>query len=91
MSLSREQIYLIKRRLKQEGNVQKFCNTCKTIKEINEFAIHTRTKNKIKYRGTCKVCVRGYNDIYYKHNGDEVRRRARVKYHERREAAKSSA
>lgn len=77
--LTKKEIYLLKRKLKANGQIEKFCNRCQAVKPINEFAIHHGNKR----RGNCKACVNSYNKKYYEKNGDKVRLHAWTKYHQR--------
>ena len=50
------------------ADLTKKCKTCKTVKNINDFPIHSKNDLKIYYRTECIICNAIYRDKYRKSN-----------------------
>lgn len=66
----------------KKTDTEKQCNNCKEIKDITEYAIHSKKKDgSTKYRAKCKKCVREYNKARYKKIGEQQKLKQYIKYH----------
>lgn len=71
--------------------MKKICYNCKQEKELSEFSLDKRSKDKLQ--GICKICQKEYRKKHYLENKEdylERTKKARKKRNEERELYKSS-
>lgn len=67
---------------KNKIDTEKRCNKCNILKDVSEFAIHSKKKDgSTKYRAKCKQCVREYNKERYQRIGEQQKLKQYIKYH----------